>query len=84
MSRLWFLLGLLLPAAGLADQPVRVTTDSLAYCGELAMRLSVQPGAEREPARSLAAEGQKLCSDGHVRTGIAKLRRAIRAAQAGT
>jgi hypothetical protein len=66
-----------------AEQPVRVTTDSYAYCSELQTRLAGQPGAGAEPARSLAEEGQKLCATGHVRTGIAKLRRALRAAQGG-
>ncbi len=59
---------------------VRVTTDSAAYCGELSQRLSVTPHAEAEPARSLAEEGRRLCDNGYVRTGVAKLRRALRAA----
>lgn len=66
-----------------AEHPLRVTTDSAAYCGELAERIAAQPGAAQEPARSLAAEGQRLCDTGHVRTGIARLRRALRAAQGG-
>lgn len=69
------------PAA--AELPVRVTTDSSAYCVELAMRLAAQPGSGNEPARSLGEEGARLCETGHVRTGIAKLRRALRAAQGG-
>lgn len=64
-----------------AEQPVRVTTDSSAYCQELASRVASQPNAAAEPARSLAEEGQKLCDTGHVRTGIARLRRALRATQ---
>ena len=70
-------------AAAAADGPVRVTTDSTAYCAELAGRLAEQPYGLVEPARSLADEGLRLCGKGHVRTGIAKLRRALRAAQAG-
>ena len=70
-------------AAAAADGPVRVTTDSTAYCAELAGRLAEQPYGLVEPARSLAEEGLRLCGTGHVRTGIAKLRRALRAAQAG-
>jgi hypothetical protein len=46
------------------------------------VRLSGLPAAKQEPSRSLAAEGERLCGNGHVRTGIAKLRRAVRAAQA--
>jgi hypothetical protein len=69
--------------AAATDHPVRVTTDSSAYCVALAARLAKQPQGEAEAARSLAAEGQRLCETGHVRSGIAKLRRALRAAQAG-
>ena len=72
-----------LPADASPDGPVRVTSDSTAYCAELASRLAEQPHGHAEPARSLAEEGQRLCGKGHVRTGIAKLRRALRAAQAG-
>jgi hypothetical protein len=73
------------PILALAAQegPVRVTTESSAYCSELQLRLATHPAAGTEPMRSLAEEGQKLCENGHVRTGIAKLRRALRAAQGG-
>jgi hypothetical protein len=36
-----------------------------------------------EPSRSLGEEGVKLCDEGHLRTGVTKLRRALRAAQEG-
>jgi len=68
------------PAA--AEPNPRVTTDTREYCSVLAARVAATPAAAREPSRSLAAEGVRLCSNGHVRTGIAKLRRALRAAQA--
>ncbi|MCO6418271.1 hypothetical protein JYK14_19175 [Siccirubricoccus sp. KC 17139] len=71
---------LALPVA--AEPGPRLTTDTVEYCGSLAARLASLPAAEREPSRSLAAEGRRLCDTGHVRTGIAKLRRAVRAAQA--
>lgn len=64
-----------------AETGPRVTTDTAEYCGSLAARLAGMPLASREPSRSLAAEGMRLCGNGHVRTGIAKLRRAVRAAQ---
>ncbi len=67
-------------ALGAAEPPVRVTTDSVAYCQALATRLAALPAAAEEPALSLAEEGRKLCETGHPRTGIAKLRRALRAA----
>jgi hypothetical protein len=79
-------MGLLLFAAGpvaATDPPLRVTTDSSAYCEELAARLAAQPGGGAEPALSLGADGKKLCETGQVRLGIAKLRRALRAAQGG-
>ncbi|MFT8243658.1 hypothetical protein [Roseomonas sp. BN140053] len=64
-----------------AENGWRVRPDSIEYCRELADRLSVLPGGGQEPARSLGAEGARLCQAGHVRTGVAKLRRAIREAQ---
>ncbi len=59
----------------------RVTTDSREYCIELADRLVVLPGATDEAVRRLAEDGMRLCNNGHPRTGVAKLRRAIRQAQ---
>ena len=68
--------------ASATGHPVRVTTDSSAYCEELSARFDGQAGAASEQARMLAEEGRRLCETGYVRTGIAKLRRALRAAQA--
>lgn len=69
------------PLATASNEPtVRVTTDSGAYCAELAVRFAAQPVPHDETARLLAEEGQRLCDTGFVRTGIAKLRRALRAA----
>jgi hypothetical protein len=59
----------------------RVTSDSPEYCSSLAARVAVMPAGKREPSKSLAAEGVKLCGAGHSRAGIAKLRRAVKAAQ---
>jgi hypothetical protein len=59
----------------------RVTSDSREYCVELADRLELLPGARDETVRRLAEDGMQLCNNGHPRTGVAKLRRAIRAAQ---
>lgn len=70
------------PGVGAEPSPVRVTTDTLEYCGALAQRLHALPAAREEPALTLGADGQRLCANGHVRTGVAKLRRALRAAQA--
>lgn len=60
----------------------RVTSDSREYCIELADRLGALPGSGQEAVRRLAEDGMRLCDNGHPRTGVAKLRRAIRAAQA--
>lgn len=68
----------------LAAQPLRVTTDSPEYCEQLAARLSSYPGADQPELRSLAEDGLRLCGSGHIRTGIAKLRRALRAVQQPT
>ncbi len=75
------LLSLLVAAA--AEPTARVTTDTVEYCTSLVARFAALPAARQEPSRRLAAEGERLCGSGHVRTGIAKLRRAVRAAQAG-
>jgi hypothetical protein len=85
MSTLFVMfLALLLPALASGEPSARVTTDTVEYCEALAARAAANPAAAREPARRLAAQGIALCGDGHVRTGIAKLRRALRAAnQAG-
>jgi len=69
------------PGLGAEPSPVRVTTDTLEYCGVLAQRLHSLPASREEPALTLGADGQRLCANGHVRTGVAKLRRALRAAQ---
>jgi hypothetical protein len=77
------LLAMLLVTVGVleaADAPVQVTTDSVDYCRALGGRLATRPAAGQEPALSLGKEGRRLCDSGHVRTGIAKLRRAMRAA----
>lgn len=61
---------------------LRLLTPSLAYCDELGSRYARLPRSRQEVARGLALEGLQLCREGYVRTGVAKLRRALRAAQA--
>jgi hypothetical protein len=65
-----------------AEPMPRVTTDSREYCIELVDRLTVMPRAREESIRRLTEDGLRLCENGHPRTGVAKLRRALRAAQA--
>ncbi|EHL95094.1 hypothetical protein HMPREF9946_05328 [Acetobacteraceae bacterium AT-5844] len=60
---------------------LRTVPQDLRYCQELAERLAAQPGGSKEPARSLGEEGLQLCNAGNVRTGVARLRRAMRVAQ---
>jgi hypothetical protein len=78
-------LALLIAAPDLmaGGEPIpRVTTDSREYCVELADRLLGLPGADDDAVQRLATDGLRLCNNGHPRTGVAKLRRAIRAARA--
>ena len=82
--RLLPVLAVVLAGSARAEPSPRVTSDTPEYCGVLAARVAANPAAAREPSRSLAAQGVELCGKRHVRTGIAKLRRALRAAQAGT
>jgi hypothetical protein len=58
-----------------------VRPDRPEYCQELASRLAALPGAATTPAKQLGDEGLTLCRKGYPRTGVAKLRRAIREAQ---
>jgi hypothetical protein len=67
------------PAGRAAE--VRTLPQGREYCAELSARLAPLPGAAREPARRLAEEGMAMCRQGHVRTGVARLRRALRIAQ---
>jgi len=67
---------MLLPAR--ADDAPRMSTESTEYCGELAARLAASPPPMGDLSRDLGEEGRRLCANGHLRTGIAKLRRALR------
>jgi hypothetical protein len=64
------------------DATPRVTTDNAEYCDALAARLAASPQPVADGPRELGEEGRRLCANGHVRTGIAKLRRALRASRA--
>jgi hypothetical protein len=76
---------LLLPGHAWADEgPSRTTTDNAEYCEALAARLAALPAPISDAPRELGEEGKRLCASGHVRTGIAKLRRALRATRAET
>lgn len=76
-----FVLLLVLPGSARAEAPdLRLTTDTLEYCQSLARRLDSMPGHTEPTPRLLGQQGRRLCARGHVRTGIARLRRAIRIA----
>lgn len=71
------------PGPARADEgPSRTTTDNAEYCEALAARLAASPAPISAAPRELGEEGKRLCASGHVRTGIAKLRRALRATRA--
>lgn len=75
------LLALLRVAAPATAAELHLVPPGLAYCEELAARFARLPRARQDISRGLANEGSQLCHDGHLRTGVAKLRRALRAAQ---
>ncbi len=59
----------------------RIIDDTPEYCRSLAGRLAALPAAQSEPSRSLGEQGLRMCGEGRLRIGVAKLRRALRAAQ---
>jgi hypothetical protein len=67
--------------AGAQEAAMRVTTDSSAYCQELALRFMRERVAAPAEVKLMAEDGVRLCQNGHPRAGIAKLRRALRAVQ---
>lgn len=69
------------PAHGLAGQPVRVTTDSVEYCRQLANRTAGFPQPRPVGEAREVEQARRLCESGHPRSGIARLRRLLRAAQ---
>ncbi|MFC3126606.1 hypothetical protein ACFOD4_16195 [Pseudoroseomonas globiformis] len=73
------LLLLVAPMAEAAE--LRVLSPTRADCADLAARLAREPRSRQDTLRDLAREGERLCQAGHVRAGLARLRRALRAAQ---
>ncbi len=61
----------------------RLISDSPEYCAELAGRFDALGAEAPAHLRSLANEGRQLCAEGQTRSGIAKLRRALKEAQRG-
>ncbi len=68
-------------AGGLAgvvptDDPMTVTTDTPEYCISLADHMDAM-GQMTPNARVLWQRGRSMCEHGHVRGGLARLRRAM-------
>jgi hypothetical protein len=81
-SRLVLATAILTSAASPAAEPVaRIIDDTPEYCRSLAGRWAAIPSARLEPSRSLGEQGVKMCGEGRLRIGVAKLRRAMRAAR---
>ena len=68
----------LLLAASLCspDGPMTVTSDTKAYCVDLASRVDAT-GNMPPHARVLWELGRSMCENGHVRGGLFRLRRAM-------
>ena len=74
-------IAVLTSAASPAAEPVpRIIDDTPEYCRSLAGRWAALPATRLEPSRTLGEQGVKLCGEGHIRPGVTKLRRALRAA----
>jgi len=63
-----------------AEPTAQMIGEDRAYCASLLLRFTAAPTARQEPYRALATAGDRLCAAGHVRTGVLKLRRALRGA----
>lgn len=68
-------------AAGAQNELPELTTDSVAYCDSLHERLLTLIHDPRYSPPSevvdLSTKGREMCHDGHVRSGIYRLRRAL-------
>jgi hypothetical protein len=79
-----FALLLFASTPALAQQSAsRLISDSPEYCAELAGRFEALGAETPAHLRVLADEGRQLCAEGQTRSGIAKLRRALKEAQRG-
>lgn len=65
--------------AGPLGVQAEVTSDTPAYCQQLAQRVHTlaAPGPEAAEATDLADAGHRLCQEGNVIGGIRRLRRAL-------
>ena len=74
----WLATGAVTPTHGQSPEPV-ITSDTPAYCGVLMNRITGLTRGTAVPveAVTLSAEGERMCEQGQVRSGILRLRRAI-------
>ena len=70
-------------ASGAQQATPRLISDSPEYCAELSGRFAALEIEAPAHLRLLADEGRQLCAEGQTRSGIAKLRRALKEAQRG-
>jgi hypothetical protein len=73
----------LAPAAFAEQAAPRLISDSPEYCFELQGRFAALGPEAPQNSRSLAEEGRRLCAEGQTRSGVAKLRRALKEARRG-
>ncbi len=54
-----------------------VTSDTAVYCLNLARRMEEEAGTMPPQIRVLWEQGRDMCQHGHIRGGLARLRRAM-------
>ncbi len=69
-------LSLCAPGPAWAEDPMPVTSDTAVYCLDLAQRMD-EAGAMPPQMRVLWEKGRDLCTHGHIRGGLMRLRRAM-------
>ncbi|MCQ8278382.1 hypothetical protein NFI95_07945 [Acetobacteraceae bacterium KSS8] len=65
------------PASPGAEAPMVVTSDTDAYCAILSRQIDEHGDPLPQPVASLRDQGQRMCANGQVRSGINRLRRAL-------
>jgi hypothetical protein len=65
-----------IPAAPRPANPEPLTTDTLEYCGQLFAELAAKQDMPQQ-VRELTTEGRRMCDEGHIIGGVARLRHAI-------
>ncbi len=63
-------------SASRADDPECITSDTPAYCEQLAKKMNAL-GTMPPHAHALWQQGRALCERGQIRAGLARLRRAM-------